>query len=194
MLKPKEALDRIIEGNRRFAQGKSIHPNLGEELRNSLIYGQKPFAAVLACSDSRVPVEIILDMGLGDIFVVRNAGNTLSNSVTGSLEYAVKTLGVKLIMILGHNDCGAVKEALDIYNNYQAENLTHCLKEIFDCILPSITQSDKEALNDIIKLNTKNQAEKLVKESSYLAQKLKDNKIMIVSANYCLATRLIEVL
>ncbi len=134
-----ESLKKIMEGNKRFAEGKSIHPNLGQELRNSLLKGQKPFAAILACSDSRVPIEIILDAGLGDVFVVRNAGNVVSEEVIGSLEYAVKSLEVKLIMVLGHQDCGAVKATLEIHKTGESKHLTKNLKYIFNHIDISLT-------------------------------------------------------
>lgn len=194
-----EFLKKILEGNKRFAQGKSVHPNLGGEVRSSLINGQTPFAAILACSDSRVPIEIILDAGLGDIFVVRNAGNIVSDGVVGSFEYAVKNLGVGLIMIIGHGDCGAVKSALNIYETGESASLTKNLKCIFNHINPSIIRSAKEhngkmVLNDIIKLNTKMQAENLLTQSSYLSEKIKAKEVMIVCADYCLNAGLIEIL
>ena len=100
MISPKAALNKLIEGNERFANDKSIYPNRCEETKNALLRQQKPFAAVLSCSDSRMPIEIIFDAGLGDIFAVRTAGHVLSKEVMGSLEYAVKSLGVKLIVVL----------------------------------------------------------------------------------------------
>lgn len=199
MLQPEEALNRIIEGNKRFAKGMSIHPNLGTELRNSLVNAQKPIAAILSCSDSRVPVEIILDMGLGDIFVIRNAGNVISKTVLGSLEYAVESLGVKLVMILGHGNCGAVNSAL---KNYQEKNINSELDNmsyIFNQIYPAFENLDFEQDNELIIRNAiianiNNQAKNLLAKSTSIAEKVNNNEIMLVGAKYCLASGLIEVL
>lgn len=113
---PESVWQSIIRGNRRFVEGKSAHPRQNEGRRQELTHGQKPKAVVLACSDSRVPVEIIFDQGLGDIFVIRTAGEITDLSVLASLEFAVDGLGVKLVVVLGHESCGAVaaaKSALD---------------------------------------------------------------------------------
>lgn len=111
-IKPDEALVRLSAGNRRFMENKLTHPNEAPAYRRSLTAGQHPFAAILGCADSRVPPEIIFDQGLGDLFVVRVAGNIADNASLGSLEYSVQQLGVPLIVVLGHSNCGAVKAAL----------------------------------------------------------------------------------
>jgi len=107
-----EALERLLTGNRRFATGAPTFPNQTPARRQELVAGQKPFAAILGCSDSRVPPEIIFDQGLGDLFVVRVAGDIVDNASLGSLEYAVEHLGVPLILVLGHSGCGAVQAAV----------------------------------------------------------------------------------
>ncbi len=106
-----EGLARLLEGNQRFVKGAALHPGGTPDRRAELVAGQKPFATVLTCSDSRVPPEILFDQGLGDIFVVRVAGNIAGTSEQGSIEYAAEHLGVPVLMVLGHTSCGAVKAA-----------------------------------------------------------------------------------
>lgn len=191
---PHIAQEKLVEGNKRFAQGKSIHPNLGDELRNSLVKAQKPFAAILSCSDSRVPIEIIFDVGLGDLFVVRTAGHVLSKEVVGSLEYAVRSLDVKFIMILGHDNCGAIQTALDIYKAGSYDEASKNIQSILDHIYPALKNLDDE--NDInlaVKFNIKYQMEDLLRKDPYLTQKIQTGELIVVGAKYCLETGLIEV-
>ncbi|GAB2816332.1 carbonic anhydrase [Alpinimonas psychrophila] len=111
---PAHAWKQMSLGNERFVAGAPAHPHQDVDRRNELIIEQKPMAALFGCSDSRLAAEIIFDKGLGDLFVVRNAGQIISDSVVGSLEYAVGVLGVPLIVVLGHDNCGAVKGAIDM--------------------------------------------------------------------------------
>jgi len=192
-----ESLKNLIEGNKRFAEGKSIHPNRSSELRNSLIDEHNPYAIIISCSDARVPVEIIFDVGLGDIFVIRTAGHVLSKETMGSLEYAVHDLGVKFVMILGHDNCGAVNSALTAYKSKQYEELSPNLQALLNHIYPVFENMDisgKNALNDAVKLNIKYQLEDLLKKDAYLAKKVKENKIMVIGAKYSLDTGLIEII
>ena len=108
-----EARQRLLEGNKRFVAGESAHGHTGKEWRKRLTAGQKPFATILGCSDSRVPIELIFDQGFGDLFVIRIAGNVISADVEGSLQYAEHHLHVPLLVVLGHEGCGAVTAALD---------------------------------------------------------------------------------
>jgi carbonic anhydrase len=108
-----EARQRLLDGNKRFVAGESIHDHTSKEWRKRLTGGQKPFAAILSCSDSRVPTELVFDQGFGDLFVIRIAGNVISTDVVGSLQYAGHHLHVSLLMVLGHEGCGAVTAALD---------------------------------------------------------------------------------
>ncbi len=197
MISPKEALKKLIDGNKRFAQNKSLHPNLGNELRNALLNGQKPFAAVLSCSDSRVPVEIIFDVGVGDIFVIRTAGHVLSKEVLGSLEYATNSLGVKLIMIMGHDNCGAVKSALEIYSEDKYHEFSDNLQSLLGHIYPAFDnldfKSNDNLLQDAVESNVNYQLSDLVKKDAYLAKKINEKKIKLVGAIYRLDTGLIEV-
>ena len=115
---------RMLQGNRRFAEGKPDHPWQDKETRQTLLDGQNPDAAVLSCSDSRVPPEIIFDQGLGDLFTVRTAGQLIDSAVIASLEYAVKKLHVSLICVLGHEHCGAIEAAEQELDDFRSRRLT----------------------------------------------------------------------
>ncbi len=193
---PCESLEKLIDGNKRFAQNKSIHPNLGEEMRNALLKEQKPYAAILACSDSRVPVEIIFDAGLGDLFVVRSAGHVLSNEALGSLEYAVKELGVKLIVILGHENCGAITTALKVYNSGGIKDLSENMLVLLSHIFPAIKNTDvnsSDVLETAINANVHYQLNDLIRKNNYLAKRIEDGKLILVGAKYSLSTGLVEI-
>ena len=134
---PAEALKMLQKGNSRYMSGGLEHPNLGQGRRTlTATQGQRPFAAILSCSDSRVPVELIFDCGIGDISVVRVAGNVLGNSELGSIEYAVDHLGVSLFLVLGHTKCAAVKAVCE------AGLLEGNLHGISEKILPAVQQVD----------------------------------------------------
>lgn len=196
MLSHNEAFKKLIEGNKRFAQNKSIHPNIGSECRKSLAEEQKPFAAILACSDSRVPVELIFDVGLGDLFVIRSAGHILSNEALGSLEYAVKELGVKLVMILGHDNCGAISTALKFYQI--DETLSESMQSLLNHIYPALEKLDignnKILVNDAVRANIQYQVEDLIRRDAYLSKKILNKEIFLRGAIYKFDTGLIEVL
>src|SRR6478609_1500980 len=112
-------LQKLEEGNKRFVSGKPMHPNETLERIRELKKGQHPFAVIVSCSDSRVPAELVFDQGLGDIFSIRTAGNVIGDYELGSLEYAVEHLGCKLIVVMGHKDCGAIKAFIDSKGNYE---------------------------------------------------------------------------
>ncbi|MEO1498674.1 MAG: carbonic anhydrase [Planctomycetota bacterium] len=117
---PDEALARLLDGNKRFVRGQSLHPHESADYRASLAKEQHPFVTILACSDSRVTPAIIFDQGVGDLFVVRVAGNVVDEDVTGSIEYAVDHLGTQLVLVVGHENCGAVSAA---YHEFVARDL-----------------------------------------------------------------------
>lgn len=118
---PGEALKRLTEGNSRFVDGKTRHAHEGADWRRHLVATQKPFATILGCSDSRVPVELVFDQGFGDLFVVRVAGNVVAPDVVGSLAYAIAHLGTRLVVVLGHQGCGAVTAALEALKTPEKE-------------------------------------------------------------------------
>lgn len=128
-------LEDLLEGNRRFFEEERIHPHASSARRSEVAGGQHPTAVVLSCSDSRVPPEIIFDQGLGDIFVVRTAGNVLDDTAIGSIEYAVAHLGVRLVVVLGHTRCGALGALLD-----GGETEGH-LGSITKALLPAIEEA-----------------------------------------------------
>lgn len=197
MISPKEALNKLIIGNERFAKNESIHPNRFEETKKALLTKQKPFAAVLSCSDSRVPIEIIFDAGLGDIFAVRTAGHVLSKEVMGSLEYAVKSIGVKLIIVLGHENCGAVGLAVDTYQNKSYDELSENIQSIMNHIYPAIENvscEDGDFLDLAVKSNITYQVDDLLKKDPYIAEKVQSGEIMIIGAEYSIATGKVQLI
>lgn len=198
MIKAEEALKRLIEGNKRFINNESIHPNRRQETKDDLLEKQAPYAVVLSCSDSRVPIEIIFDAGFGDIFVIRTAGQVLSQEVLGSVEYAVKHLGVNLVMVLGHDNCGAVKSAIKTYQEGSLHELSPHLKSVMLHIYPAIEKVEKDPCRDLgfldhtIKENVQFQVDDLLKRDSYIAEKVAKGQVMVVAANYNIKTSEIE--
>lgn len=137
---PQEALERLKAGNARFANGKSMHGHESVALRKQLTTGQHPFATVVGCSDSRVPVELIFDQGFGDLFVIRVAGNVITDDVIGSIEYARLHLKTMLVVILGHEGCGAVTAALEARNHASSD--PHGIQTVLKLIDPAIRDVD----------------------------------------------------
>lgn len=144
-LNPEEALKKLIEGNQRFAGGKSEHPNQSGDRRVQIAKeGQAPFAVVAYCSDSRSPVEQIFDAGNGDIFGIRLAGHVLSEEALGSIQYAVEHLGTKLVVILGHTKCGAVTATV------QGGDAHGPVKSLVERILPAVERAKKKGGSDLV--------------------------------------------
>ena len=187
-----EAFKKLIEGNARFTEGKQAQKDLGSTRRTELTKGQHPFAVILSCSDSRVPPEHIFDQGLGDIFVVRVAGNIAGPIELGSVEYAVEHLGVPLVFVLGHQSCGAVKAAVE------GGKPEGSIGSIVEKILPAVAAAkarvkDKDKLLDeAILENTKNMAKTLTQESAIIKHLVDSKKIKIAAGVYNLATGKVE--
>lgn len=191
-----DALTLLKEGNARFIETKLKHPSRGAERRKETArYGQNPFATVLACSDSRVPIEILFNAGIGDIFVVENAGNVAQdNVVAGSIEYAAKHLKVPLLVILGHTECGAVGAALS------DEPAAGNIRTIQEIIAPaagkakSITPPLKgeELLNAAIKINVLQSKTDLLAKSEIIKSMVDDGSVKIVTAVYDIETGTID--
>jgi carbonic anhydrase len=133
---PEQALERLKEGNRRFTSGTLLHNQVSQERLASLVSVQRPFAAILGCSDSRVPPELVFDQGFGDLFVVRLAGNVIATKVYGSLQFARRLLGVPLLVVLGHEGCGAVAATLAC-KLQQAEHPEY-IQALVDSITPAL--------------------------------------------------------
>ena len=158
-LSTEQALKKLQEGNKRFIEFKQKHPDENRKRRKEMLKGQHPFVVILSCSDSRVPPELIFDQGLGDIFEIRNAGNVLDDHVIGSIEYAVMHCGVKLIVIMGHQDCGAIAATLSGISE------TKYIKSLEDSIMPAIDDCKKQGLeinsDNVVKAHVKQDIEEL---------------------------------
>ena len=140
MLSPTDALERLRTGNRRFASEMRSHdPLVGRDRRAELLAGQAPFAIILGCSDSRVPAEIVFDQGLGDLFVIRVAGNIIAPSLVGSVEFAAEQFGTRLVVVLGHTNCGAVTATLDELERPSGSRSPN-LRSIVDRIRPTVEE------------------------------------------------------
>ena len=180
---PDEALQKLNDGNQRFVTNKRQNPNQSTVRLTEVAQGQNPFAAVLSCADSRVPVEIIFDQGLGDIFVVRDAGNIATPEEIGSLEFGTLVLGAKVLMVIGHQNCGAVKATID------GNAVPGKIGSIIDAIKPAIQAN--QSIEAAVKANVKLQIEKL-KTSPVLTQLVQEGNLKIVGGYYNLETGLIE--
>lgn len=185
-LNPEQALAQLMEGNKRFIAGKSKYPNQNLSRLQEVAQGQNPFAAVLSCADSRVPVEIVFDQGFGDIFVVRGAGNIATPEETGSLEFGTLVLGSKVLLVIGHEACGAVIATL------QGGEVPGSIGSIIKAIEPAVgnykgQQDDKEALRKATEANVRFQVQ-ILKKSSVLSQLVKEGKLKVVGAYYNLST------
>lgn len=183
---PNEGVNKLMEGNQRFVQGKLTNPNQDTVRLTEVAAGQSPFAAILSCADSRVPPEILFDQGLGDLFVVRDAGNVATPEEIGSLEYAVAILGSKVLMVLGHQSCGAVTAALE--GGKVSENIDRLLGQIQPAVEEfQGQQSDQKALKKAVEANVKFQIER-VKLSPIISEKLAEGNLTIVGGYYNLDT------
>ena len=186
MISAVEALERLREGNRRFASGTTSDSESGFLAnRAEFADGQNPFAIILACSDSRVPVELVFDQGLGDLFVIRVAGNVVAPSQVGSVEFAAAQLGVKLVVVLGHSNCGAVDATLKELAQKQ-ELRSPNLRAIVDRIRPaidSLTDQDVD-LQDAVIANVHHSVGRLQHGSLILENLVDSGELMIVGAEY----------
>lgn len=185
---PDDALNRLIEGNQRYMQGSPIHPNQSAERQAEVAQGQHPWAAILGCIDSRVPPELVFDQGLGDTFVARTAGQVIDDAVMGSLEYAVEE-GVKLVMVLGHQGCGAVKATIStIQTGAHPEGR---IATLVQAITPAVIQAESEPgdlLDNAVRANVTLEVEYLKSSSSIISAAVGEGTIRLVGARYDLQT------
>jgi carbonic anhydrase len=192
---PQEALQLLLEGNRRYLSEAALRPNSDVTRRLTVVEGQKPFAAILGCADSRVPPEILFDYGLGDLFIVRVAGNVPDESVLGSLEYAAAALEVPLILVLGHGGCGAVKAAVKLARD--GEDAPGHIGMLARAIKPAVRpvlQGPGDTLERAIKSHVRRVAKSLPEASPILAELLAAQALDIVGAYYDLRSGAIELL
>lgn len=191
LINSQAALDRLLAGNQRYAAMRQIHPRQTSVERQHLVEGQHPFAAVLSCSDSRVPSELIFDQGLGDLFIVRTAGHVLDDLVLASLEYAVYVLGVPLLMVLGHAQCGAVSAALkpDLLPGHMPKLVTALRVTIGPVEVNAV-----DALDQAIRANSRDTAKQMIVQSDVLRETFQQGHTRIVAAHYELSTGYVTVL
>uniref|UniRef100_A0A0G4G126 Carbonic anhydrase n=1 Tax=Chromera velia CCMP2878 TaxID=1169474 RepID=A0A0G4G126_9ALVE len=180
---PISAVEMLRAGNERFVNGKVLAPHRNMERVRNLADGQHPFAAFLSCADSRVPVEILFDQGFGDVFVVRVAGNVVNPEVTGSLEFGTSVLGAKVLYVLGHTACGAVKAAA----TSEAEDVPGLVSSLFYHVQPAVRQAQGK-VEKAVEENVKIQAQQLAEVSPILRTLIRQKKLVVVGGVYNLKT------
>lgn len=199
MIDALEALIRLREGNRRFASNDRTGQVHRETRPADLVGGQEPFAIILGCSDSRVPAEIVFDQGLGDLFVIRVAGNVVAPSQIGSVEFAATKFGTRLVVVMGHSDCGAIHATVEELRA-PTELRSRNLRSIVDFVRPSVQTLIDEGLGsnletlvaEAVRTNVRASAEHLRHGSDILEELERDEGLVIVGAEYSLETGLVD--
>jgi len=199
MIVAREALERLREGNRRFVSGARNGDTLTSGTRLRLAAGQEPFAIILGCSDSRVPAEIVFDQGLGDLFVIRVAGNIVAPSQIGSVEFAAERFGTRLVVVLGHSQCGAILATLEDLQR-PTDSQSRNMRSIVDRVRPSVEpllstelRHDPEALvRHAVRANVRISANQLRHGSEVLDQLIEKDGLLVVGAEYSLETGVVE--
>ena len=200
MISARQALARLREGNRRFVAEVRDHEAASSQTRRrELASGQEPMAIVLGCSDSRVPAELVFDQGLGDLFVIRVAGNIVAPSQVGSVEFAADRFHTRLVVVLGHSKCGAILATLDELRR-RTEDQSRNLRSIVDRIRPSVAgllqtdlAHDPDALvREAVRANIRFSADHLRHGSELLEQLIQSSGLVVVGAEYCLDTGVVD--
>jgi carbonic anhydrase len=200
MIPAEEALALLKEGNRRFVSEISNRDTIASRARRlELAASQEPFAAILGCSDSRVPVEIVFDQGLGDLFVIRVAGNIVAPSLIGSVEFAAEQFGTRLVVVLGHTQCGAIQTTLQQLQR-PIENQSRNLHSIVDLVRPSVEgllatdlRHDLDALvREAVRANIRTSVRHLRHGSDIIEQLIQTAGLMVVGAEYSLETGVVD--
>jgi len=190
-LTPQDAHNILAEGNKRFVQNKMARRDLKAQVKETS-KGQYPFAVILSCIDSRVPVELVFDQGIGDVFSVRVAGNIVNEDVLGSMEYACKVAGSKIIVVMGHTKCGAVTSAC---KNVELGNITPLLQKIkpaVDSIRANQEEMDDKAIEEVSVKNVRLSVDRIKDESPILAEMENNGDIKIIGAMYSVLTGEVE--
>ena len=193
-ISPSMALDLLKDGNKRFINNLKFNRNL-LQMANETSDGQHPFAVILSCIDSRTSAELIFDQGLGDVFSVRIAGNIVNEDILGSMEFACKVAGAKLILVLGHSECGAIKGACD---KVKMGNLTGLLRKIDFAVKAEETITDNrnagnvEFVNKVTKLNVVTAIEQITEQSDIINEMHKNKQIAIIGGVYDVSSGLVE--
>src|SRR5688572_10544625 len=200
MVPAAEALERLREGNARFASNMaSTGALLSHSQRAALAGGQQPFAIILGCSDSRVPAEIVFDQGLGDLFVIRVAGNIVAPSQVGSVEFAAARFNTRLVVVLGHSQCGAITATLEELQQ-PTENQSRNLQAIVDRVRPSVegllatdlAMDPDELVEKAVRTNIQTSVDHLRHGSPVLEQLIQEGKLLVVGAEYSLETGVVD--
>jgi carbonic anhydrase len=200
MIPARAALERLREGNHRFVSNvRSLDALASQTRRLALAAGQEPFAIILGCSDSLVPAEIVFDQGLGDLFVIRVAGNIVASSQVGSVEFAAARYGTRLVVVLGHSQCGAILATLEELRQ-PTENQSRHLRSIVDRVRPSVAgllesdlRHDLDALvRHAVRANIRASADHLRHGSALLEQLSEDDGLIVVGAEYSLETGIVD--
>jgi len=189
-----EALKRLMEGNRRFAAGDSIHPNTLAKRREELSLAQNPYALVLGCADSRVPPEHVFDCGLGELFVIRTAGEVVDEAVMGSIEFGVDKLVIPLLMVLGHSGCGAVGATIETQEG--GLNPASAMNALVEKIRPAIEVAKGRQgglLDNAVRANVEMIVDEL-KRSERVARAAAEGELKVVGACYDLDTGVVEII
>ena len=183
---PSEAISKLKGGNGHYTSGTLQHPGQTAERRTELANTQHPFATIVSCSDSRVPPEIVFDQGLGDLFIVRVAGNVINDEGLGSIEYSVDHLGTRLILVLGHQSCGAVKAARETIAA-KGKAPGH-IESLVTAIKPAVEATAKDDLDTTVKANVKNVVKTLRSSTPILKAKVDSGEIQVIGGYYSLDT------
>jgi len=191
----RRSLKRLVEGNKRFVAGKPRHPNQGPRRRGQVAQGQHPFAVILGCADSRVPPEVVFDQGLGDLFVIRVAGNIVDDAVLGSIEYAAEHLGTRLIIVLGHAKCGAVAAAVEAAA--KGGSPPGHIGSLVKPILPAVDAAKGQPgdpLDNAVRANVGRMVRWLRSSEPVLAALVREGGVKVVGARYDLQSGAVQVI
>lgn len=195
MKNAQQSLVELQKGNQRFVNGTSNYdPSLNAVQRSQLLEGQTPFAVVLGCSDSRVPVEMVFDQGFGDLFVIRVAGNVVASSQIASVEFAAEQFGVRLVVVMGHTNCGAVAATIDALTSTEPSDSLSNLRSIVDRIRPAVeglldlNLEKDQLIKQAVRSNARISANSLRHGSQALERLSETDNLLIIGAEYCLET------
>jgi carbonic anhydrase len=191
MTNSEQALKSLIDGNVRHVQNKSVHPRQTPNHRRNLLASQRPLAAILSCSDSRVPPEMVFDQGFGDLFIVRVPGNIVSDTTLASVEFAVQMLHVPLIVVLGHTNCSAIKATINM------KTLPGYLSHITAHIHPVVQlarQQTGDLLENSVQINAQMAAVQLLSYSTIIEKSVQKKKLRIIAACYDLQTGIVKII
>ena len=201
MISAPEALERLREGNRRFVAGTPTTPPLSSHERRALALDQEPFAVILGCADSRVPAELVFDQGFGDLFVIRVAGNIVAPSQVGSVEFAAAKFGTKLVVVMGHQSCGAITAAVEeLLDGAKPESRN--LSSIVDRVKPAVqaviagngSLDRKSLIREAVRANVRASVDHLRHGSELLEKLIRNEGLIIVGAKYSLDTGVVAFL